>query len=914
MLGSIYLQACFKSSGIVMTFLLNEILTFLASPEMRLIRASTFFFLKGSLLFWLLYYRRKNEQFDFKAANILFVTLLSLMVVDCYTILFAFRDLGVLSFSIEDRRILGNICWIAHIIFHLGFFYLVRQLLHKSLLCRFSLIINAIGFFLGLAFCFLPLEALFLWRVAYLYILIVAGFTLFDVFSGINSTKIPLLLRMQLKTLTVAFVLPMFVMKFCNLGLFFQSNSLMVLWHALFSIATALLIGATYYCATRLVRIRFLNIKYDVPASMDAEQLETIDAVLTKFDSAATTGEFRYIVSSFFSQMYRCAEDRIRVVLFDDPHYEESIEFQRKVKKSLDAVHPLVDFLDKRQIFARSEIEFSWYHEESLIYAEAIQFLDLMGADLFMPILDRGIIAGFVMIEKHPSGTLYFSLSERAYITFFVRVLGSAIRLIRQKDYNQLLSETWRLKEEAYFRYQELEHFRESVLSFSRRAAEKQIGILFYKRRKYVFANRAAELLLDCDPNRHQGHPLVETLSKVVEFTLQTRQHSATVISLHRDMQRLVMTFPGSDLQEVIIVVSRPEISDLIDFQKGMLKDPAQWDYILHLETTEKGRRISELLPGMGATILQLKIDLLRLALCRKAICVTTTKADAQVIVSLLHEVSLRKQFFTLALREPERDQEYAIKLFGVSMLFDGSNTSEESGGSAQEEPLLLQLAHDATLLIENIQFLSLMTQKRLTDFLSCGAFRRLGGGLLIFSNVRIIFSSERSLDQLFRDGFIICELYKVLKETSFVLPKPSQLPYEEFLSMVDSISQLFLTTTSLKKVLGLTEREQRQLWQEQLASIDLLKKRIYALLQLKAEGQHVELEGNEVGIYDEQLQKIVMLGARALKDRKALAYLWHKFQCQAKIALILGVNKSSVSRRCRSFGFELAPTKKEDV
>jgi len=899
-----------------MTLLFNEIFEFLASPELRFFLAMIFLVLKITCVLCLAWFRIKKEQLDTKAIDILLVVLVSAIIVDCYAIICALRNLDLFSLSTPFYDEIRRVCWIANISFHLSFLFFIRRLLHHPLIDFLSKIVCVLGLGLGLGLSlffftnFYTIEShsveLTLWRITYGYLLFLAALTVFETFRGLNNIKTPLLLRMQLKMLVFAFILPVFCIKFGNLHLFVsvfdQSKSLVVLWQALYSIATALLIAATYYCATRLVRIRFLNIKYDAPVSMDPEQFKKIDSVLTKFERATATSDFRYVVSTFFSQTYHCAEDRVRVVLFDDPLYEEVIELQRRVRTSLDAVPPLVDFLDKKQLFARSEIEFSWYHEEALIYAEAIQFLDLMGADLFVPLFDRGVIAGFVMVESRPEGTIYFSLSERAFIAFFARILGSAIRLVRQQDYNQILSEIWRLKEEAYFRHQELAHFRESILSFSRHAVEKQIGVLFYKRRKYVTANRAAELLLGCDPNCHHGHPLVEAMGKLVNYTMQTRQHSSSIVSLHSEMQLSVMTFPGGDEQEVVVVVSRPEISDLIDFQKGLLKDPAQWDYILYLEATEKGRRISELLPGIGATLLQLKIDLLRLVLCRRALCLTMAKADCNALVSLLHEASLRKQLSVFSLREQERGQEYALRLFGATTLFSEHET---------EEPLLVQFEKDATLFIENMQFLALATQKRLADFLSCGAFKRIGGSMLVSSDVRIIFSSDRPLDRLFQEGVLAYELYRVLKETSFILPQPSQLPYEEFLSMVDSIAQLFLTTASLKKVLGLTDREQRQLWDEQLSSVDLLKKRVHALLQLKAVGQQIELSGDMVDAYDEQLHKIVMLGARALKDQTALTYLWNKFQCQAKIASILGVNKSSVSRRCKAFGLEIDAEKK---
>ena len=42
---------------------------------------------------------------------------------------------------------------------------------------------------------------------------------------------------------------------------------------------------------------------------------------------------------------------------------------------------------------------------------------------------------------------------------------------------------------------------------------------------------------------------------------------------------------------------------------------------------------------------------------------------------------------------------------------------------------------------------------------------------------------------------------------------------------------------------------------------------------------------------------------ANALKDPKIMVMLWNKFKNQNKIANILGVNRSSVNRRCKEYG-----------
>ncbi len=47
-------------------------------------------------------------------------------------------------------------------------------------------------------------------------------------------------------------------------------------------------------------------------------------------------------------------------------------------------------------------------------------------------------------------------------------------------------------------------------------------------------------------------------------------------------------------------------------------------------------------------------------------------------------------------------------------------------------------------------------------------------------------------------------------------------------------------------------------------------------------------------------LQRAAQMGRAALTDEKLLRMLWSKLQNQNRIALFLGVNRSSVHRRCK--------------
>ena len=57
--------------------------------------------------------------------------------------------------------------------------------------------------------------------------------------------------------------------------------------------------------------------------------------------------------------------------------------------------------------------------------------------------------------------------------------------------------------------------------------------------------------------------------------------------------------------------------------------------------------------------------------------------------------------------------------------------------------------------------------------------------------------------------------------------------------------------------------------------------------------------------VSDPELIEAARLGKHALKDRKTMINLWHKFKSQNKIATFLGVNRSSVNRRCKEYNLQ---------
>ncbi len=65
------------------------------------------------------------------------------------------------------------------------------------------------------------------------------------------------------------------------------------------------------------------------------------------------------------------------------------------------------------------------------------------------------------------------------------------------------------------------------------------------------------------------------------------------------------------------------------------------------------------------------------------------------------------------------------------------------------------------------------------------------------------------------------------------------------------------------------------------------------------------ELFNQSYTITDPQLAEISRLGKSALKDPKTMHLLWNKFKNQNKIALFLGVNRSSINRRFKEYNIQ---------
>ena len=112
-------------------------------------------------------------------------------------------------------------------------------------------------------------------------------------------------------------------------------------------------------------------------------------------------------------------------------------------------------------------------------------------------------------------------------------------------------------------------------------------------------------------------------------------------------------------------------------------------------------------------------------------------------------------------------------------------------------------------------------------------------------------------------------------------------------------------TLVTQTRALGLSLGDRSKLVGAPPASIQEFKTRVHQLLIQKSKKKNIYEEASFDPAYhvrDPDLIEAARLGKAALRDQRIMAMLWNKFKNQNEIALFLGVNRSSVNRRCKEF------------
>lgn len=913
-----------------------------------------FTFLFQSFLLVYLIELRKKISFSHYLWVPLFLVLASRLVIDLGWI-FAFAEGTPFDpFSSPFYFAFIKIGWLCVIIQHSMLALFFRRLIKPFGHSAFTWDCLVVGFmsvaFFLTQFVFILKNATFGWqdttwselnwyRVITVYCFVPLIFAVYHLKQAIAVNELPGILKTQLKVFMSYMLMPYFVLEAISLVLFVIKRSDLTYPYVLYwsiGFSTLMITGGLYFCARQLLRLRFLNMDSEVKLQYGLESIGYIAAGIRHLMKARTIEQLKQSTVTLFNRAFEVSANDVAIHIcpseldgqMQDLLNNESVPDQAAshVHKTLICkknCHPsssesqadnvelptgsLSAYIAQGKILIRDDLEFNHFYQPEEQLKQAIEFLNILDADVFLPLYDRLRVMGYVLVKRGARAGKLFSVTEKLQLIAWSAYLDHFAHIVRYANFEIITCRKKDLVDTAYSQIMQLQHYRESIKYFERYgdtdsqdrkdegSALAERGTLLYKNRSLTQISKTAQELIGVDIAKNPIHSLTKALKGLGQAV--ERMQSTQVMTI-RNEKREKLIVAGirrgriDEQDSVTLLVSRPTPFDVLPHTLEAAS-PLGRAYGLYLETTKAGKAINELIPSATKTFSHFKAGVLKAGLSKKALLVDLPVKDLVPTIEVIHRISMRAQLHVLRMSQPEKGYDVALKLFGMNPILM----------TMPEPPLLQQLGTMDTLFIENVHLLSAATQERLAELVEFGFFRPLKSDVKIYSNVRVIFSTPHNLQLLAHDGRFSPLLAKELVANRLYFPSLINIPVEELYEAIDEYACQVIKNKDLAPT-GEFEVGLRDCLLEQYpASLYELKGEVEALLLNKKRKKVVYDEDRLASTRTEQaVDRALQLGKNALKDMRVMSVLWKKFKNHSHIATLLGVHRSSVLKRCKEY------------
>ena len=743
------------------------------------------------------------------------------------------------------------------------------------------------------------------------HLLILGFFLLLLLYRNYKREQIKLLRHHNL-TLGLYFMLPYYIAKIFESSLM----SFFVNVHAA-TITSILLTGMIVYCFRRLAGLRFLNMKSHINATI-ARKISFLDEfkeVLHMFSSMMRLEEAIDVTRSFFKRAFNVPTDKLSVFLRDLNTYRprqigDPVELARKLYIETvlgpGSEHAdVISFIEKHHIIIRDEVEFSHYYQvvgqEKRELAAVIEFLGHINADVFLPVYCDERIVAYIVITHGVRPSDFYTDVERDEMLIYCSHLGSVLSLLSTIDMETYLARERQLQQSLDGEMRARLLLYKSVNVCARASKTSDVGVIVYKNRRFAYCNQAASDVLKVDLNEHKTLPIVRQIQEMCHETALYHTPKQALIANVQGETIAVHTTNNIERSNVIATVRYPGVVDYIKNGLSILQDPAYWDTLLALYTTEEGTFVNNLLPTDTATLLNCKVNLLRTALAHSTFLIELAEDDdVRSFAHVIHKIHQRSVIEEVIVRSGDDEARVGLKLFGINPVFQ-----------IPQEPCLFEsLSGRGTILIQNVHQLSLQLQRRLYEYIISGRYTPLKSEQQLESDVLLLVATSYNVQDLVQRGLFLKELYAELRNRIIWMPSLTSLPADEFFALLEGIRKQLVHSKAYQNLLTLTESESRRLMGSGCVSLHELKQKVQGVLQRKTRKRPLEEHAvidQTYTISDLDLAEAARLGKNVLKDPKLFAMVLGKFGYnQSLAAQFLGVNRSTINRRCVQYGLDL--------
>jgi len=722
-----------------------------------------------------------------------------------------------------------------------------------------------------------------------------------------NSKKIgiPRILQQQVSVVIFYFLVPhlIFLALSTNPYTIVTLRSIGVHQYLFITINEIFYLFALYFCVRKMLGLRFLNIHNHVQASTNYNFMHDFRVLLQQLGQVMSIEELEHISKSFFERAFRIPSDATHLIIRSDLNnskHDQSLQ-KRIASSPLEQIlrdetyHDVRDYLATIRILIRDEIEFDQFYMEDQKNALLLSLLQSLDVDIFLPIYERNKMVAYLIVMKDARKKELFSNIERDEMCVFGGYLGTIIYLLQHRNLSELIRQEKSWKDDLYIQHQKINHYQESIRTLLKTTARRTVGIITAQRRKLTWANDTMHSMLGARIPEEE-HPIYSPIIKrLVQESIRYNTERSLILTTEKGRHLNLTAIPHNEGSHALVLAMYNDIADTFTIPFDALKDMSSWEYALYLETTRSGQLINQTIPGSNEVMLNFKIDLLKIALSKKIALLELPEDDLLPVVNILHAIGMRTSLHTIELSKIERNNEYGIQLFGVEPII---MTDTHDG-------LLTTLSETGTIFIKNIEYLSLETQQRLIHFSNTGMFKPIKSDRSLRSNIRIICSTTSNLELLVEQKKFSQELLQELRNSSITLPSLLTIPRHELAHIAQQVTEMTLQTKELHPLMSLNDKETNGIINRAPVSIHELQNHVRQALAAKSTKHKlshlVKLDAPEPA-FSPEVSRALRMGKHALKDKYLMQLLWNTFQSQSKIATLLNVNRSSISRRYKEF------------
>lgn len=785
--------------------------------------------------------------------------------------------------------VISNLSWLAYVFQYHFIFFFINIYLGEKYLTNKNIYILCIGIIFICAFLVVFTLNIWSWghfsdttakvrNIFTIYAtLFLSPFALFIITSKLKARTLPRLVHAQIFNILIYIIFPIWLGDLLQYYPFNIHARFFTESYASVVISTVMLCNGIFICARRLVGLGFLNLRSYLPRRVKFDFIQDFKKIIDSLSYVIHFDDIRKINTDFFKTALDIDSNNINFIIRfinTEPLVEDDSKFSEAepivAKFFENPPFDLQPYITTNEIFVLDDLELENFYQPTASNQALVNFLRQLRADAFVPIYKNNTLIAYIVLDRYARSNKFYTSTECDEIAVFAQYLSPVIYLLQQKSIQLLIEREQDLRHKLVVKSQELDQYRQSVKAFWDDAHNPHIGIIFYKNKKFFYANQIAYDALGIDLNLFEGDLFVQHLKKVVAKVEQYKNplQGFTPDGYKPKLMYWVTLSVAGDY--VIIMIYPPHAADIVHQYLAQVReqDTDKWNYFLYQETTDAGHKLAKLLPGTFLSEVTVKAEIMRLVISIQPIIFGIEDKIAEKWARIIHQLSGKKDFITLDASLYSQEQELMVKLFGNAY----SHLESIS-------PLLSAKDALTTLFIPSIHALPRVVQKALWNYAKHGYYTPVGSTKRIYSSIRVMAAVDPTYPRL-------------------------HTPDKQGIELRDYCTFSVINAEFINQSIRINKPELHEFKNEQEYT-DLMA--IYKHLRSVFNASEKMEKKLENPVYkDPDIIRAQQLGKNALKDERMMKILWKKFEKnQNKIAQLLGVNRSTVNRKCKYYGLD---------